>query len=647
MNLSPNLPEPAGYLHLPVSQEAAEAITEAMKVWAPPPRLTVSEWADRNRKLSPEASAEPGSWDTSRAEYQRGFMDAVSDPNVEVVVGMFSAQTGKTETINNAVGFHIDQDPAPILLLQPTLEMAEAWSKDRLAPMLRDTPCLQGKVNDPRSRDSGNTVRHKVFPGGHITMAGANSPASLASRPIRIVLADEIDRFPSSAGAEGDPVSLAKKRSKTFWNRKVVLTSTPTIAGHSRIEEAYEESDQRRYFVPCPDCGEMQYLKWEQVRWTGDDPSTAQYVCVSCGSLWTDARRQAAVARGEWRAAKPFNGIAGFHIWQAYSPWVKLSEIVTEFLASRANPERLKVFVNTELAETWKENGEAPEWKRLYDRAESYKIGIAPKGVVFITLGIDVQADRLEVYVWGWGRGLESWLIDHRVLSGDPYAPNVWDELNSIVAETWPHENGARLNPVKIAIDSGYATTEVYKWAKLKPGLVIAVKGVEHGSAGVGIPQAVDIAGSHGDKRKRRGAAVWPVVSGIYKSEFYGFLRLEAPTRESGDGYPPGYVHIAKFSDEVFKQLTAEQLVTRTVKYRRKTEWEKTRDRNEALDCRVYARAAASVYGIDRFTGRNWEQLEAHLAIEKKKEPKPAPVAQESQQRPAGWINPRGGWFKR
>jgi phage terminase large subunit GpA-like protein len=580
-------------------------------------------------------------------------MDAVSDPNVEVVVGMFSAQTGKTETINNAVGFHIDQDPAPILLLQPTLEMAEAWSKDRLAPMLRDSPCLAGKVNDPRSRDSGNTVRHKVFPGGHITMAGANSPASLASRPIRIVLADEIDRFPSSAGSEGDPVSLAKKRSKTFWNRKVVLTSTPTIAGHSRIEEAYEESDQRRYFVPCPDCGESQDLKWERVKWTGEDPSTALYACVACGSLWNDQRRQAAVAKGEWRAAKAFNGIAGFHIWQAYSPWVKLSEIVAEFLASRANPERLKVFVNTELAETWKEKGEAPEWKRLYDRAESYKIGIAPKGVVFITLGIDVQADRLEVYVWGWGRGLESWLIDHRVLSGDPYAANVWNELTDVIGDTWPHELGARLTPVKVAIDSGYATTEVYKWAKLKPGLVIAVKGVEHGSAGVGIPQAVDAGQMRGEKKKRRGAAVWPVVSGIYKAEMYGFLRLEAPTRESGEDFPPGYVHLPKFSDEVFKQLTAEQLVTRTVKFRRKTEWEKTRDRNEALDCRVYARAAASVYGMDRFNEHNWDQLEKHLAIEKKK-PIPAKggesehAAQAEGQRPAGWIGPRsGGWLKR
>ena len=583
-------------------------------------------------------------------------MDAVSDPAVDTVVGMFGAQTGKTEGLNNVVGFHIDQDPAPILLLQPTLEMAEAWSKDRLAPMLRDTPCLAGKVNDPRSRDSGNTVRHKVFPGGHITMAGANSPASLASRPIRIVLADEIDRFPSSAGAEGDPVSLAKKRSKTFWNRKIVLTSTPTIAGHSRIEEAFEESDQRRYYVPCPDCGEHQVLKWAQVKWDNDNAATAAYACEVCGSLWNDQRRQGAIAKGEWRASKPFNGVAGFHIWQAYSPWVKLSELVAEFLLCRSNPERLKVFVNTELAETWKERGEAPEWKRLYDRAEEYAIGTAPAGVLFITIGIDVQHDRIELYVWGWGRGLESWLIEYRVLQGDPYQDEVWLALDSVLAETWPHERGGQLPPVKVAIDAGYATTRVHAWVKKHPGRVVAVKGTDFGSTGVGHPQAVDVAEKGSKKKKRRSGTQYPVVSGIYKSEFYGYLRLESPTRESGDPYPPGYVHLAKFDEEVFKQLTAEQLVTKIVKFRKRTEWEKTRERNEALDCRVYARAAAAIFGVDRFQEKHWAALEQQLGTAPqpaaKKPSKPAPkdtdenVATKPKRK--SWLGPRSGsWLGR
>ena len=254
-------------------------LIKTMKAWNPPPRLTVSEWADRYRKLSPESSAEAGQWKTDRAPYQKGIMDACNDRDIETIVVMSSAQIGKTEILNNIVGYYITQDPSPILMLQPTLEMAQTWSKDRLAPMLRDTPALKSKVKDPRSRDSGNTMLHKTFAGGHITMSGANSPASLASRPIRIVLGDEVDRYPVSAGSEGDPVSLARKRTSTFWNRKIILTSTPTIKGISRIEMAYEDSDKRRYHVPCPHCDERQHLKWSQVSWKEDDPESAIYAC--------------------------------------------------------------------------------------------------------------------------------------------------------------------------------------------------------------------------------------------------------------------------------------------------------------------------------------------------------------------------------
>ena len=250
-----------------------EAIRTALK---PPPKLTVSKWADQYRELSSESSAEAGKWSTSRAEYQRGMMDAISDPDIENVVLMTAAQIGKTEIINNVVGFHIHQDPAPMLVVQPTLEMAQTWSKDRLAPAIRDTPVLSEKIGDPRSRDSGNTTLHKVFSGGHVTSCGANSPSSLASRPCRIILCDEVDRYPISAGTEGDPVALARKRSSTFWNRKIILVSTPTEKGASRIEDAYGESDQRKYFVPCPDCGEHQELKWSNVQWSESNPRTSE-----------------------------------------------------------------------------------------------------------------------------------------------------------------------------------------------------------------------------------------------------------------------------------------------------------------------------------------------------------------------------------
>jgi phage terminase large subunit GpA-like protein len=242
-------------------------VRRSLTILTPPPALTIADWADAKRRLSSEASAEPGQWRTSRAAYQRGIMDAISDPEIESVVVMSSAQVGKTELLLNTVGFHVEQDPAPIMVVMPTERDAETWSKDRFSPMARDTPCLRGRISNPRSRDGNNKILHKKFPGGHLTIVGANAPSGLASRPIRILLCDEVDRYPFSAGAEGDPVNLARKRTVTVWNRKIVLVSTPTIRGSSRIEAAYEESDKRRFFVPCPECGEHQTLTWAQVRW--------------------------------------------------------------------------------------------------------------------------------------------------------------------------------------------------------------------------------------------------------------------------------------------------------------------------------------------------------------------------------------------
>lgn len=564
----------------------------------------MSEWADRNRRLSAEASAEPGKWDTSRAEYQRGIMDAVSDPTVESVVVMSSAQVGKTEIINNVIGFHIDQDPAPMLLLQPTLEMALAWSKDRLAPMLRDTPALAGKVADARARDSGNTLLHKTFPGGHITMAGANSPASLASRPIRIVLADEVDRFPVSAGSEGDPVSLAKKRSTTFWNRKLVLVSTPTIAGSSRIETAYEASDQRRYFVPCQHCGEAQALDWANVKWV--DPADAAYCCAECGVLWTDAERWQAIRKGEWRGTAEFAGTAGFALSELYSPWVRLSEMVRSFLAAKGHPEMLKTWINTSLGQTWRDKGEAPDWEILAGRREDREPGSVPAGGLFLTAGADVQKDRIEVSVWAWGRGRESWLVEHRVIDGDTSRPEVWERLSELLSDTWAHESGVEMGLQRMAVDSGYATQEVYAWARGRPNVMV-IKGRDSGAAAVGTPTAVDV--TTGGRKIKRGAKLWPVCVSMLKSQLYGWLRQVRPD-EGADDFPPGYVHLPRIGEEYIKQLCAEQLVT--LKNGRR-EWQKLRDRNEALDCRVYAHAAAIAVGLDRFAEKHWKGFEHQL----------------------------------
>jgi phage terminase large subunit GpA-like protein len=440
-----------------------EAIAKALK---PPPKLTVSEWADAYRVLSSEAAAEPGKWSTSRAEYQRGMMDAVSDPSIETIVLMTCAQVGKTELINNVVGYHIHQDPAPMLVVQPTLEMAQTWSKDRLSPCLRDTPVLAGKVKDPRSRDSGNTTLHKSFAGGHVTACGANSPSSLASRPCRIILCDEVDRYPLSAGTEGDPVSLAKKRSSTFWNRKIILVSTPTEKGASRIEQAYDESDQRKYFVQCPDCDEYQVLKWSQVKWEDQNPYSARYTCECCGTLWDDTARFRAIRYGEWRATSEAKGkIAGFHLNGLYSPWTPLYEAVSDFMSSKRDPMRLKTWINTFLGETWEEQGDRIDEFDLIERCENWGKDL-PEDVLLLTAGVDVQDNRLEVEIVGWGRGEESWSISYQTIYGDPSTSELWARLDTVLQEKFTHPtlHAAGLQLCTIARWSAGVCDQRHRW---------------------------------------------------------------------------------------------------------------------------------------------------------------------------------------
>jgi phage terminase large subunit GpA-like protein len=614
-------------------ERLAKIATKALAILMPPPEMTISDWANANRKLSSEASAEPGQWRTDRAAYQKGIMEAISDSLVETVVIMSSAQVGKTEILGNTVGFHIDQDPAPIMVVMPTERDAETWSKDRFSPMARDTPCLKGRITDPKSRDGSNKILHKKFPGGHLTIVGANAPSGLASRPIRILLCDEVDRYPASAGAEGDPVNLARKRTVTFWNRKIVLVSTPTIKGSSRIEAAFEESDRRRFWVPCPDCNEHQLLVWPQVRWDKNaigahSPETARYECINCNSSWNDVKRWAAIRRGEWRAEVPFVGTAGFHLNEIYSSWVKLAEMVRTFISAKDHgDEAMKTFVNTSLGETWTETGEAPDWQRLYDRRESWPNGTVQSGGLFLTAGADVQKDRIEVDVWAWGRGLESWLVDHIVIDGGPGQAESWTELDKILGRSWPHQNGAILKLARLAIDSGYEAPAVYAWArKSGAGQVSPVKGVEgfNRSAPVSGPTFVDA--TEGGKKVRRGARLWTVAVSTFKSETYRFLRLDRPTDEelaSGLRYPAGTLHLPMWADaEWCKQLVAEQLVT--VKTKRgftRLEWQKIRERNEALDCRVYARAAAWILGADRWPEAKWKDLETQLGSSTSNEP--------------------------
>ncbi len=521
------------------------------------------------------------------------MMDSVGDPLIETVVIMSSAQIGKTEIINNVIGYHIQLDPAPILLLQPTLEMAEAWSKDRFAPMLRDTSVLQGLVKDPRSRDSGNTLLHKRFPGGHITMSGANSPASLASRPIRMVLCDEVDRYPVSAGTEGDPVNLAKKRSATFWNRKLVLTSTPTVKGASRIESAFEQSDMRRYNVPCPHCEEYQVLRWQQVRWNSDPskegderhcPETAHYVCEKNGCIINDSDKIGMLRLGKWVAEAPFEGIAGFHINEIYSPWVTFATMVTEFLKAKRLPETLKTWVNTSLGETWEEAGETVEADSLLTRKESWG-SEAPENVLVVTAGVDVQGDRLEIEVKGWGLGEESWSLDYKIFYGDPAQEAVWKELDTFLQRPIKSKTGIFLNIACTCIDSGgHHTQMVYDYCGRN-----ALRGI-YAIKGMNVP-AKPIVGRP-TRNNRYKIRLYPIGVDTAKEVIYSRLRITEPGA--------GYYHFPVDRDrEYFLQLTGEKQVTKFNKGVGRREWIKTRARNEALDCNVYALAAFKLLNAD------------------------------------------------
>ena len=572
----------------------------------PPPNLKIDEWADKHRRLSPESSAEPGLWSTDRASYQRGMMQAISDPKIENIVFMTGAQIGKTEIINNSVGYYVSQDPSPMLVVQPTLELAKMWSSDRLSPMLRDTPILKNLVKDPRSRDSGNTIYQKQFPGGYIAIVGANSPSGLAARPIRCVFLDEVDRYPASAGSEGDPIELSKARTKTFtYNRKIIMVSTPTNKGASRIESAFEESDKRFYYVPCPDCKHEQKLIWSNVNWEEDKPDTACYVCEECGSAWDDAMRYRAIKNGNWVATEDFNGTAGFHINGIYSPWTPLSEAVRSFLVAKKMPDTLRVFVNTYLAETWEDQGERVDDYAVAERAEPFGDKL-DSNIMILTCGVDVQDDRLELEVVGWGKDEESWSVDYRTLYGDPSTPHLWNDLENILKNIYETEDGRQLQIRSACIDSGgHYTQAVYNFVRPREGRrIFAIKGM----GGESRPIV--------SRPTRNNIGKIPLFSvGVDTTKELVYARLKM--KEDG----AGFCHFPnKYDAEYFKQITAEKIVTRYHKGFARRDWVKIRPRNEALDCRVYAVAAFSVLNTDvnKLADRLEIQSQSVVKVDKK-----------------------------
>lgn len=578
-------------------------------------------------------------------EAARGPMLAVTEPGVHTITVMGPTQLLKTELINNIVGYFMHQDPSPILVVQPKVDTAEMWSKERLDPMLRDTPVLKGLIKDKRSRDGENTILHKGFPGGHVTVVGSNSPSDLASRPIRVVLADEIDKYKLSAGKEGDVIKLAEARTSTFWNALKVRVCSPTVEGQSRIKAEFELSDKRVFCGRCPHCDELDQLLFKNVKWQKEDPEgTACYVCSKCETPWTETDRLNAISKSEYVATAPFFGHAGFHVNRLASPWQPISALVKDWLASMGNTETHKVFINTQLAETWEEKGERPEHMRLYERREQYPLNSVPSQVAFLTCGVDVQKDRLELEIVGWGRDKQSWSTDYRYIMGETHTEAPWLELDKVLQETWLTEDERQLQIRMMSVDSGFNTQHVYDWVrKQSPARVRAIKGSDALPMVFGQPKDIDLK-QDGSKLKRA-TKVWPLGVSIIKNEIYSWLKLDGA---GDDGvYPHGFCHFPEYDEEYFNRLCSEQLVKKTVKNQTVYQWVKIVERNEPLDCRVYARGAAAMYGMDRFTDTDWDQLLGRVEAKSVQTPTPANKSTfESTRRIETSVNKNDFWAR-
>ena len=552
------------------------------RILPPPPVLTLSEWADRERILGPEESSEPGRWKTSRVPYLKGPLDAVSDPNVRTVVMMCSARVGKTELLNNAVGYFIDQDPAPMLIVHPTIQDAKNWSKEKLAPMIANTPAIRSKIKESGPRESGNEIQRKVFPGGYIYLTGGNSASGLKSRTTRIVIFDEVENIAREAGEFGDPIELAKTRTTTYPGRyKHLLVSTPGNREGSAIETAYKQGNMCRYEVPCPHCGTLDHLRWAQMKWDGDDASSTRYLCAGCQGEITDAHKQTMLDHGQWipqKEGKP--GVVSFHLNALYNPWISFADLVKVFLEKKSKgPAGLKTFINEYLGETWNDrlrDEEKVEGLMRRARESGYMAEEVPVGVGMLVAGIDIQGDRAEVVVRGVGAKGTRWTITHQVIGGNPMMMGLWDRLEKFLNSTWTNKTGHEMRIRKFCIDEGFHSKHVKAFANRRSlkGRVSMVKGAS--------------------VRQQKWCQMAKRVKGLYtidtvsiKDVVYDGLRITDP--EVG-----GYQWFPKdTAQEYFDQLMSNRRDPKTHRYEPISDGQK----EEVLDCHVYCEAAIELFG--------------------------------------------------
>ncbi len=587
-----------------ILERTLNLFADLAQYFAPPPQQTVSEWADENRYLRSATSAEPGLWRTDRVPYMREIMDCLSETSpVQDVSLQKAAQISGSESGNNWVGYIMHRAPAPTMLVEPTTEIIKKYSQQRIAPMIADCPELAARVKDPKTRDSGNTVLLKEFPGGILVLSGANSAAGLRSMPIKNLFLDEVDAYPEDVDGEGDPVELAMARTRTFSNRKIFKASTPTIRGFSRIEKDYLESDQRKYFVPCPECGHMHVLAWEHfIIPRGENgeklPKQAHMVCPSCGCKIEESSKPYMLENGEWRPTCLENldpKRRGYHISTLYSPlgWFSWAEIAESWLKAQKDTTRLKVFINTILGETWAEEGEQLDSDTLFDNNRVVYEAELPAEVLIITAAVDVQDDRLEYEFKGWGLGKKSWGIEYGILMGDPGQKAVWEQLDQHLQRKFSYFDGYQIGVSCTTIDSGgHFPQNVYKFCKTREHRrVFAIKG----RGGAGVPYI-----SRVSKNNREKAALFTLGVDTGKELLMARLREKNPENDgycffpqNEDGSP-----CRGYDLRYFKGLTAEKRMIRYIKGHAKYEWYKTAVRNEPFDLMNYATAALEILNV-------------------------------------------------
>lgn len=589
--------------------------SRAFANYTPPADLTVSEWAAEHRVLSRESSAEAGPWRNERTPYMVEPMNAFSDPRVREISVVAMSQVGKSEVELNIIGYIIDQDPGSVLYIQPNLDDAKKFSRLRIAPMIRDCDTLRAKVSEVRSRDAGNTVLQKTFPGGMLTMVGSQRPSALASTPARYVLGDEVDRWALSAGSEGDPWALAAARTTTFYNAKMVAVSTPTIKGYSRIEKLFLDGTQERWCSQCPSCGEWHNITFDDIKFDFDTTGSGRrksytlhsvhWCCPSCGCLHTEAEMRAQPAR--WIAENPGaieRGRRSFWVNAFSSPWRSWDKIVLKFLEVKNDPEELKVFYNTVLGELWEDRGDLEDEDTMLARREDY--GTAedgtpvelPDGVLVLTCGVDTQDDRLEYEVVGHGHYGETWGIKKGIIMGDPNYDEPWERLDEVVSHVYKFRNGRGLTVSMTCVDSGgHKTQSVYMQTRARlQRRIFAIKG----QGGDGIPYTKPPSKVKIVVGGKTVGQTWLYSIGVDagKAAIMAALKVQ----EAG----PKYCHFPRDNDRgydlnFFNGLLSEKMVMKTDRGRTRWAWEKLKghERNEALDCRNYALAAFRILDPD------------------------------------------------